>query len=121
MDVDSFKAINDRFGHLEGDRLLQEVSRALAENVRGTDVVTRQGGDEFAIIAPETDEVGAALLAERIEQALTRIEAADHTPVRASIGVAVFPRDGRTPGDLLEKADIQLRATKAQRRNSIAA
>jgi two-component system cell cycle response regulator len=116
MDVDSFKSINDRYGHLEGDRLLQEVSRALAENVRGTDLVTRQGGDEFAVIAPETDEAGAALLAQRIEQALARIQAADDSPVRASIGVAVFPQDGRTADDLLEKADAQLRATKARRR-----
>ncbi len=118
MDVDSFKAINDEHGHLEGDRLLQEVSRALAENVRGTDLVARQGGDEFAVLAPETDAEGAALLAARIEQALARIEVADHrTPVRASIGVAVYPSDGATPDDLLEKADAVLRATKAQRRD----
>lgn len=121
MDVDSFKAINDEHGHLEGDRLLQEVSRALAENVRGTDLVARQGGDEFAVLAPETDAEGAALLAARIEQALARIEVADRMPVRASIGVAVYPSDGATADDLLEKADAVLRATKAQRRTSVAA
>ena len=116
LDVDQFKQINEHFGHLEGDRLLQEVGRALVDNVRGQDVVARQGGDEFSVLAPGTDEAGAAILAERIERALASIEAADHTPVRASIGYAVFPSDGLTPEDLLEKADRELRRTKAERR-----
>jgi diguanylate cyclase (GGDEF)-like protein len=116
LDVDSFKEINDAHGHLEGDRLLQEVGRVLVENVRGTDVVARQGGDEFSVLMPESDEAGAALLAHRIEEALATIAAADAAPVRASIGVAIFPQDGATPGDLLEKADLDLRATKERRR-----
>ena len=98
LDVDSFKEINDAHGHLEGDRLLQEVGRVLVENVRGTDVVARQGGDEFSVLLPESDEAGAALLARRIEDALATIAAADAAPVRASIGVAVFPQDGATAG-----------------------
>jgi diguanylate cyclase (GGDEF)-like protein len=116
LDVDRFKEINELHGHLEGDRLLQEVGRVLVENVRGTDVVARQGGDEFSVLLPEGDESGAAMLAERIEAALASIEAADHVPVRASIGVAVFPQDGATPADLLEKADLELRRTKERRR-----
>jgi diguanylate cyclase (GGDEF)-like protein len=116
LDVDRFKEINESHGHLEGDRLLQEVGRVLVENVRGTDVVARQGGDEFSVLVPEADVDGATLLAQRIEEALAAIEAADHAPVRASIGVAVFPQDGATPGDLLEKADLELRRTKERRR-----
>jgi diguanylate cyclase (GGDEF)-like protein len=116
LDVDRFKEINEVHGHLEGDRLLQEVGRVLVENVRGTDVVARQGGDEFSVLLPEADVDGATMLARRIEEALAAIEAADHAPVRASIGVAVFPRDGATPDDLLEKADLDLRITKARRR-----
>jgi diguanylate cyclase (GGDEF)-like protein len=116
LDVDRFKEINEAHGHLEGDRLLQEVGRVLVENVRGTDVVARQGGDEFSVLVPESDVDGATLLARRIEEALASIEAADHAPVRASIGVAVFPQDGATPADLLEKADLELRATKQRRR-----
>jgi diguanylate cyclase (GGDEF)-like protein len=116
LDVDCFKAINERHGHLQGDRLLQEVSQALNDSVRGQDMVARQGGDEFSVLAPQTDEAGAALLAQRIEQALQRIEAIDREPVRASIGIALFPQHGRTPGDLLEKADAELRATKQRRR-----
>jgi diguanylate cyclase (GGDEF)-like protein len=116
LDVDRFKEINEAHGHLEGDRLLQEVGRVLVENVRGTDVVARQGGDEFSVLLPESDEEGATMLAQRIEAALATIEAADRAPVRASIGVAVFPQDGATPTDLLEKADLDLRATKERRR-----
>jgi diguanylate cyclase (GGDEF)-like protein len=116
LDVDRFKEINEVHGHLEGDRLLQEVGRVLVENVRGTDVVARQGGDEFSVLMPDSTEEGAALLARRIEEALTTIEAADAAPVRASIGVAVFPQDGATPVDLLEHADLALRATKERRR-----
>ncbi|HEY6762816.1 MAG TPA: GGDEF domain-containing protein [Baekduia sp.] len=116
LDVDRFKEINEAHGHLEGDRLLQEVGRVLVENVRGTDLVARQGGDEFSVLLPEADVDGATLLAERIEEALAAIEAADHAPVRASIGVAVFPQDGATPVDLLEKADRDLRLTKERRR-----
>jgi diguanylate cyclase (GGDEF)-like protein len=116
LDVDRFKEINEAHGHLEGDRLLQEVGRVLVDNVRGTDVVARQGGDEFSVLLPEADVDGATMLARRIEDALATIEAADRAPVRASIGVAVFPQDGATPDDLLEKADLDLRATKARRR-----
>lgn len=116
LDVDRFKEINEVHGHLEGDRLLQEVGRVLTENVRGTDVVARQGGDEFSVLMPGSTEEGAAMLARRIEDALATIEAADRAPVRASIGVAMYPQDGATPDDLLEKADLQLRITKEQRR-----
>jgi len=119
LDVDRFKEINEAHGHLEGDRLLQEVSRVLVENVRVSDVVARQGGDEFSVLLPESDEEGAAMLARRIEEALATIAAADRAPVRASIGVAVFPQDGATPGDLLEKADLDLRAMKERRRAAL--
>jgi diguanylate cyclase (GGDEF)-like protein len=119
LDVDQFKAINERYGHLEGDRLLQEVGQTLMESVRGSDVVARQGGDEFAVLASETDEAGARLLAERIEKALERIHVADHKHVRASVGIAVYPGDGRTPEDLLERADVELRRNKEQRREAL--
>jgi diguanylate cyclase (GGDEF)-like protein len=116
LDVDRFKEINEAHGHLEGDRLLQEVGRVLVENVRGGDVVARQGGDEFSVLIPDSTEEGAAMLARRIEEALATIAAADDAPVRASIGVAVYPRDGATPDDLLESADLHLRETKQRRR-----
>jgi diguanylate cyclase (GGDEF)-like protein len=121
LDVDSFKQVNETHGHLEGDRLLQEVGRVLVENVRGTDVVARQGGDEFSVLLPEADMDGATMLATRIEEALASIEAGKTAePVRASIGVAMFPQDGATPDDLLESADLDLRKTKERRRAAAA-
>ena len=80
--------------------------------------MARQGGDEFSVLLPEADAEGATMLARRIEEALASIEAADHAPVRASIGVAVFPQDGATPDDLLEKADLDLRRIKQRRRDA---
>ncbi|PTL56406.1 GGDEF domain-containing protein [Paraconexibacter algicola] len=121
MDVDHFKAVNDRYGHLEGDRLLREVGRALVDNVRGKDVVARQGGDEFAVLAPETDEHGAQLLAARIERALQEIRVEDREEVRASIGIAVYPQDGTTVEELLARSDDALRREKAHRREPVAA
>ncbi|MDB5862064.1 MAG: hypothetical protein JWQ76_5753, partial [Ramlibacter sp.] len=76
---------------------------------------------EFSVLLPESDEEGATMLARRIEEALGAIEAADHVPVRASIGVAIFPKDGATPEDLLEAADLGVRATKERRRAALAA
>jgi diguanylate cyclase (GGDEF)-like protein len=119
LDVDCFKQINETHGHLEGDRLLQEVGRVLTENVRGSDVVARQGGDEFSVLVPDSSIEGAELLARRIEEALATIAAADNVPVRASIGVAMCPQDGITPDDLLEKADLNLRAIKERRRAAL--
>ncbi len=119
MDVDSFKAVNDRYGHLEGDRLLREVGRALVDNVRGKDVVARQGGDEFAVLAPETDEHGAQLLAARIERALQEIRVEDRAEVRASIGIAVYPQDGTTVEELLARSDDALRLQKSTRRKPV--
>lgn len=115
MDVDSFKQINDTHGHPEGDRLLREVGRVLRESVRGDDLIARQGGDEFAVLAGGTDAEAAAALARRIEQALTRVRDAEDRPVRASIGVALYPGDGRTADDLLDHADAALREVKSAR------
>jgi len=115
MDVDSFKQINDVHGHPEGDRLLREVGRVLCESVRGDDLIARQGGDEFAVLAGGTDAQAAAALAARIERALTRVRDAEDRPVRASIGVALYPGDGRTADDLLHHADAVLREVKSAR------
>ena len=115
MDVDSFKQINDVHGHLEGDRLLQEIGRVLSESVRGDDLIARQGGDEFAVVAHGTDKETASMLADRIEAALASIKDAEDRPLHASIGVAVYPGDGMTADDLLESADAQLRQIKEQR------
>src|SRR5438034_4503987 len=66
MDVDQLKAVNDRWGHQAGDRVLGRVARAIQTSLRGTDIASRHGGDEFAIILPDTDARAGRLVAERI-------------------------------------------------------
>ncbi len=98
IDLDGFKALNDRFGHLAGDDLLCDVAQALKHTIRAQDTVARIGGDEFCVLAPETGEPGTHRLRARVERAVTSVTAGVHT-VRASVGVSSFPQDGRTrPG-----------------------
>jgi diguanylate cyclase (GGDEF)-like protein len=113
LDLNRFKDVNEIHGHLEGDRVLREVARALAGAVREQDTVTRQGGDEFAILAPETSTVEVMALAGRIGRELERIPVRPE-PVSASIGWAIYPDDGRSADLLLRRADQGLREGKAR-------
>lgn len=96
IDVDNFKQINDRLGHNEGDRVLQTVARAIQETCRGSDIAVRWGGEEFAVLLPETDAVGA-------ERAATRISTTvrERCGVTISFGTATFP-------DVHEEALVKL-------------
>jgi len=113
VDLDGFKDVNERLGHLEGDRVLAGVGATLREVVRGGDAVFRQGGDEFAILAPETAPLQADLLCARVAR---RIEAAQLSPlpIAASTGAALYPRDGADADVLLSRADAELRAKKRE-------
>jgi diguanylate cyclase (GGDEF)-like protein len=112
LDLDNFKHVNDTLGHPVGDQLLRQVATVLRGTVREQDTVVRQGGDEFCILAPESDSEEAARLLERIKHALRR-EVAAGEPISASAGSATFPRDATTPEMLLAQADLQQRRDKA--------
>jgi diguanylate cyclase (GGDEF)-like protein len=114
LDLNHFKAVNETQGHLVGDLALAMVGSMLDLKSRTEDSVFRQGGDEFSVVAPETDRRQAQRLARRIEDALGRITSG---PVRisASVGVAVFPHDGAQPGELLDAADAALLRRKRRR------
>lgn len=114
IDLDDFKRVNDSYGHQRGDAILQEVGIALLEGVREHDIVVRQGGDEFAVVAPETDPEAAEQLAGRLCDAVGGISA-DGSPVGASLGCAQYPQDGRTLEALLAAADARLREAKARK------
>ncbi|MGB7589005.1 MAG: GGDEF domain-containing protein [Solirubrobacterales bacterium] len=111
LDLDRFKQVNEEFGHLEGDRLLAAIGKALRKEVRGEDSIFRQGGDEFALIAPETNAEEAEEVAARLRERV-RISTAGRVPVSASTGIALFPADGRTPDELLRVADSDLLGRK---------
>ena len=116
LDLDGFKLVNDNLGHPAGDRLLCDVAAALETAVRGQDTVARIGGDEFCVLAPETDGAGARRLADRATRAVSGIAAGIHTRLGAGAGTAIFPDDGRTIEQLITAADRRLLAAKSARR-----
>lgn len=137
VDLDHFKAVNDRYGHRAGDAVLVEFARRLRRAIREVDLAYRQGGEEFVILLPETDVPGSLTAARRINEAVRDIEfplmAADSggpgtdvisarvqawIPVTVSIGVAVFPRHALTGAELLDAADHALYSAKAAGRDT---
>ena len=104
LDLDGFKLVNDRFGHAAGDEILREIAKALEKAVRDQDTVTRLGGDEFCVLAPETGWEDADRLAVRLERAVEHaVGGLDMLGV--SIGFSVFPDEGWTPDQLMARAD----------------
>jgi diguanylate cyclase (GGDEF)-like protein len=111
IDLDGFKQVNDRYGHAAGDDLLRDVAAALAHAMRGQDTVARFGGDEFCVLAPDTDADGAGSLCARVSAAIRGV-AAGTEHVRGSVGAAVFPDDGEDPAALIDVADARLLQAK---------
>jgi two-component system, cell cycle response regulator len=125
LDLDRFKSINDKYGHQVGDAVLIELAGRMREEVREVDTVSRYGGEEFVIVLPETDAIGAARLAARLGTVIRStpfcldlganghaVDPRTGLNVTASIGVAVFPEHGMTPSRLLRSADDALYAAK---------
>jgi diguanylate cyclase (GGDEF)-like protein len=115
LDLDGFKAVNDRFGHDAGDEVLRATAGALLDAVRAQDTVVRLGGDEFCILAPQTDRHSAAHLTSRVLDSLGSVSVG-LPGISASVGVAVFPQDGTRPAALLTAADAAALEAKRQRR-----
>ncbi|GFO67101.1 hypothetical protein GMLC_06800 [Geomonas limicola] len=124
MDLDRFKAVNDRRGHLAGDALLIETARRLTEccALRGEDLVARVGGDEFAVLMrqPELPD-GPSVVAERIQKAISQPYQVDGSPLKtsASVGIALYPSDGKEAKQLYKMADLALNQAKEQGRGTI--
>jgi diguanylate cyclase (GGDEF)-like protein len=116
LDLDDFKLVNDTFGHLFGDGVLRWTAELIRSTLRGSDVAARYGGDEFALILPDTDAADARRAAERILEAFRDRpfvgEQRGPVPIAASIGVASFPSDGRTATELIAAADRALYRVK---------
>ena len=111
-DLDRFKEVNDRSGHQVGDTALQRVARLLDEGKRQIDSAARVGGEEFALILPNSSGEGAFVLAERLRCALRDEFAEDSVPMTVSFGLATYPADGETAASLLRAADEALYAAK---------
>ncbi len=113
VDLDGFKAVNDKFGHQAGDELLKQVANLLRHQLRGTDSVARMGGDEFAAIMPRTNIEQARLAADRFNKAIQALPVNFPFPVSASIGFAVYPDHGDSAESLLAFADRAMYQAKA--------
>jgi len=110
LDLDALKEINDRFGHLTGDRALCRLAQVLTDCCRSIDTAARQGGDEFALVLPETGAAAATLVARRICGLLAKDT--EEPALSVSVGVASYPKDADTVGTLLFAADRALYAMK---------
>jgi diguanylate cyclase (GGDEF)-like protein len=117
LDLDWFKEYNDRFGHSAGDRVLVLLAQALKRATRTSDIVARLGGEEFGVLAPETDETEAYLLSERLRAEVRSAFARETEKMTISCGVASFPIHGITLGELLHAADRALYEAKESGRD----
>jgi diguanylate cyclase (GGDEF)-like protein len=123
LDLDYFKEVNDRHGHDAGDRVLGAVAEQILAVKRGSDVVARVGGEEFALLLPDTDASGAHHLAQRVRGAIEAIDVTTvigvHQPVTASIGLATVTGGVDDPGHVLKRADDALYRAKNGGRNQV--
>jgi diguanylate cyclase (GGDEF)-like protein len=118
LDLDQFKQVNDVFGHEGGDQALQRVAQAIIQAMRKSDVAARYGGDEFAVMLPDTDAYGAFVEAERIRRAVEQIRLDQPHVLSVSVGTATFPAPcTRSQTDLMRQADQALYAAKTAGRN----
>ncbi len=125
MDIDYFKEINDRYGHICGSKLLFEFARVLKENTRSIDVPCRYGGDEFVILMPETPKDNALIVAEKLREIINHTEFLSeegiNCHVTASMGVASFPEDAKNKLELIHLADKAMYSIKNTSKNGISA
>jgi len=123
LDLDYFKGVNDRHGHVTGSRMLVEVAAIIKRCIRDTDVLVRYGGDEYTLLLPSTDGAGAMIVAERIRVSIetTEFRSDDGATFRltASIGVACYPEHAREKKDILRMADAAMYHAKATSRNVV--
>jgi len=122
IDLDAFKPINDQFGHVLGDKVLRAVGSAITKSVRVSDIAARYGGDEFAVILPQTPAEGAMRVCERLLRNISEIVLQDETGrtfrITASLGLAYYPADDvETPEDLVHSADGALYGAKRSGKN----
>jgi two-component system, cell cycle response regulator len=124
LDLDHFKVVNDTYGHPTGDRVLAAVAAAAQRTLRGSDVVCRYGGEEFAVVLPDTDAIAARLACDRVRRAIgelrhTAVDGRDLPPVTASLGVATLTGEAIDRSTVLARADEALYAAKRAGRDRV--
>ncbi|MBI5598404.1 MAG: sensor domain-containing diguanylate cyclase [Deltaproteobacteria bacterium] len=124
MDLDYFKDVNDRYGHISGSKLLAEVAQVILKNIRNVDVACRYGGDEFVVLMPETPKTRAMNAAKKIKNVIRETvflkDAGTNCHITISIGVASFPEDAKNKVDLIHLADKAMYSVKSLSRDGVA-
>ena len=119
LDLDNFKAMNDRFGHTRGDHLLRVVAKTMQKNVRQVDMVARMGGDEFAVLLPETAEDSAAAVLQKLHALLDSAMRQRKWPVTFSMGAVTFQPPPDSTQEMISKADEVMYAAKTSGRDRV--
>jgi diguanylate cyclase (GGDEF)-like protein len=123
MDIDYFKLINDRYGHIIGSKVLVEMGQLLLRSLRSVDIVARYGGDEFVIVLPQTPPASAAQIAERMRRSVeqnTFLKKEGYSlKLTASFGVASYPESAKSKEDLIRLADDAMYRVKHDTRNAV--
>jgi len=126
VDIDHFKKINDTYGHQAGDEVLKELVHVMKSTIRSTDILTRYGGEEFIVLAPQTDHASATLLAERIRQGIANKHfhtSKENIRFTVSLGVSSFKGKNQESGKIVEKllflADYRCHEAKIRGRNQV--
>ncbi len=119
IDLDDFKTVNDTYGHTAGDLLLQTVVESIRKSVRSTDSLARMGGDEFAVLFPESGDEPASIIVNKIQIKLAEIMEKKGWPVAASIGLVTYVKPPQSYDDMLKKVDGVMYQVKQSGKNSV--
>jgi diguanylate cyclase (GGDEF)-like protein len=124
IDIDNFKGYNDAYGHPAGDDALRRLARVMSRAVRGCDFIARYGGDEFAVVLPETDQSEAKTIGERLRSLVAKTkfdgtQGGTESTITVSAGLATYPKDAQTKEDLIKRADQALYQAKSKNRNKL--
>jgi diguanylate cyclase (GGDEF)-like protein len=119
LDIDGLRAVNEKTGRLGGDALLGLLARTVSNNIRQSDLVARVGGDEFALLLPETDGAGTHPVTDRLTRVLTEIFEHDGWPASLTMGVATFITPPDTPDAAVKEAEAAMYAAKESKEEKI--
>lgn len=119
LDCDRFKAINDSFGHLAGDRVLKTAAATLGESIRSYDLAARWGGDEFLLLLPETDEQAAKAVVERVDRQLQAVVQSRGWDLSVSMGVLTAAQPRESAEELIARADAAMYRAKQESRHAV--